>query len=212
MKTEDLISAIAADTPRKGASLGQRVALALTAGGAVSVLFFAQTLGVRPDFADAMQTWDFPTKLLLVAVCFALALWGSVRLARPDVAPRSVLAGLALVPILLLLAIGVELMVTPAQTWPARAVGSNSLLCLAAIPVMAIAPLAALLVALRAGAPASPALAGAVAGLLAGGLAATLYAAHCFDDSPLFVALWYTPGIALAVLAGMLAGRRVLRW
>ena len=36
-------------------------------------------------------------------------------------------------------------------------------------------------------------LAGAVAGLAAGGVAATLYAAHCTDNSPLFVATWYTP-------------------
>ena len=37
------------------------------------------------------------------------------------------------------------------------------------------------------GVPTRPALAGAVAGLLAGGLAASFYAAHCTDDSPLFV-------------------------
>ena len=32
--------------------------------------------------------------------------------------------------------------------------------------------------------------------VLAGGIAATLYAAHCTDDSPLFVATWYTIAIA----------------
>jgi hypothetical protein len=53
---------------------------------------------------------------------------------------------------------------------------------------------------------------GAVAGLLAGGLAATLYATHCPDDSPLFVAIWYSLAIALVVLAGAVVGRRVLRW
>jgi hypothetical protein len=70
----------------------------------------------------------------------------------------------------------------------------------------------ALLVALRAGAPQSPAMAGAVAGLLAGSLAALLYAIHCFDDSPLFVARWYLPAIAVVVLAGAAAGARALRW
>jgi hypothetical protein len=66
--------------------------------------------------------------------------------------------------------------------------------------------------ALRHGAPTRPAFAGAVAGLAAGGLAATLYAAHCTDDSPLFVATWYT--IAIAVLAGLgaLGGRLFARW
>ena len=51
-----------------------------------------------------------------------------------------------------------------------------------------------------------PSLAGAVAGLAAGGVAATLYAAHCTDDSPLFVATWYT--LAIAALA---AARRACR-
>jgi hypothetical protein len=70
----------------------------------------------------------------------------------------------------------------------------------------------ALLFILRDGAPLRPALAGAAAGLVAGGLAATLYAAHCTDDSPLFVTTWY--GIAVMVIAGVgaLAGARWLRW
>jgi hypothetical protein len=55
-------------------------------------------------------------------------------------------------------------------------------------------------------------LAGAVGGLLAGGLGAMLYASHCTDDSPLFVALWYVVAIALVAVVGALAGRLVLRW
>jgi hypothetical protein len=53
---------------------------------------------------------------------------------------------------------------------------------------------------------------GAVAGLLTGALAATLYATHCPDDSPLFVALWYVPGMALVTLAGAAAGNGMRRW
>ncbi|NJO33150.1 MAG: DUF1109 family protein, partial [Rhodospirillales bacterium] len=54
--------------------------------------------------------------------------------------------------------------------------------------------------------------AGAVAGLLASGLSAALYATHCPDDSPLFVAVWYTLAVGAVVVVGALAGRRVLRW
>lgn len=68
------------------------------------------------------------------------------------------------------------------------------------------------LLALRHGAPTSPALAGAVAGLAAGGLAATFYAAHCTDDSPLFVATWYPLAIAMLAAAGAVAGRLAVRW
>jgi hypothetical protein len=81
-----------------------------------------------------------------------------------------------------------------------------------AIPLLSLAPLAALLAALRSAAPQSPARAGAAAGLLAAASGATLYAFHCFDDSPLFVATWYVLAAALVVLLGALLGRRLLRW
>jgi hypothetical protein len=79
-----------------------------------------------------------------------------------------------------------------------------------AIPLISLPLLAAALIGLRHGAPTRPAVTGAIAGLLSSGLAATLYAAHCTDDSPLFVATWYTLATALVTVAGALAGRRVL--
>ena len=87
-----------------------------------------------------------------------------------------------------------------------RLVGSNSRICLTAIPLISLPLLAAALIGLRHGAPARPALAGALAGLLSAGLAATLYAAHCTDDLPLFVATWYTLAAALMAAIGALAG------
>jgi hypothetical protein len=93
-----------------------------------------------------------------------------------------------------------------------RLVGSNSRTCLAAIPAMSLPLLAAALIGLRHGAPTRPAAAGAVAGLLSAGLAATLYASHCTDDSPLFVATWYTIATMLVTAIGALAGSRVLRF
>ena len=93
-----------------------------------------------------------------------------------------------------------------------RLVGSNALVCLTAIPLLALAPLATVLAALRSAAPASPTLAGAAAGLLAATAAASLYAFHCFDDSPLFVATWYTLAAIPVVALGAFAGRRLLRW
>jgi hypothetical protein len=77
---------------------------------------------------------------------------------------------------------------------------------------MSLPLLAASLVGLRHGAPTRPALTGAVAGLMSSGLAATLYASHCTDDSPLFVATWYTVATALVTAIGALAGSKVLRF
>ena len=53
---------------------------------------------------------------------------------------------------------------------------------------------------------------GAIAGLVSAGLAATLYAAHCSDDSPLFVVTWYTIATALVTAVGALVGSKVLRF
>jgi hypothetical protein len=212
MKTDDLINAIAEDANARLPSLSARMTVALAVGGAASLALFAYELGVRPDIISAMQAWRFDAKLATTLLCFATALWATVHLARPDAGQRQALATLLLPLLGLALAIGWELAVTPAGTWYARAIGSNSRLCVASILAMSAAPLAALLVALRTGAPQSPGLAGAAAGLLAGGLAATLYAVHCPDDSPLFVALWYLPVVILVTLAGAGIGYRALRW
>jgi hypothetical protein len=47
---------------------------------------------------------------------------------------------------------------------------------------------------------------------VAAALAATVYAAHCTDDSPLFVATWYSLAIAFVTVVGAVIGSRVLRW
>jgi hypothetical protein len=78
--------------------------------------------------------------------------------------------------------------------------------------MLAMAPLAAVLVSLRSAAPASPALAGAAAGFLAAAAGAALYAFHCFDDSPLFVVTWYVLAAIPVVILGAIAGHRLLRW
>jgi hypothetical protein len=94
----------------------------------------------------------------------------------------------------------------------ARLVGNNSKVCMTAIPLLSLPLLAAALIGLRHGAPARPALAGAIAGMLSAGLAATFYASHCTDDSPLFVATWYTLATALVTAIGALAGSKVLKY
>ena len=100
----------------------------------------------------------------------------------------------------------------PAASWPQRLVGTNALICLSAIPVLSIGPLVAILVALRRAAPASPVLAGAAAGMMAAFAGASLYAFHCFDDSPLFVVTWYALATLPVIAIGALAGHRLLRW
>ncbi|MCB1445218.1 MAG: DUF1109 family protein, partial [Rhizobiaceae bacterium] len=109
-------------------------------------------------------------------------------------------------------AVAAELLALPTEAWRASLVGRNALFCLFFVPVLALAPFAALFWALKRGAPQSPTTAGAAAGLAAGAVAAAIYAWHCPDDSPLFLATWYTIAIAVVTAAGALLGRRLLRW
>jgi hypothetical protein len=213
MRTEELIEAIARDAAAPRPWLAGRMAAALLAGGAVAYALFALDLGVRPDLLWAMLIdWRFPLKVTIAALSLAGACWAARRLARPETRARDVAIGLALAPLVLALGVGLELVTLPADEWTTRAIGTNARVCLTSIPLLSLAPLATMLAAMRAGAPSSAPLAGAVAGLIAGGIGATLYATHCTDDSPLFVALWYPLGIALVALAGAVAGGRLLRW
>jgi hypothetical protein len=117
------------------------------------------------------------------------------------------------VPAFLLLgAVLYELATIPVSAWSSRAMGTNGLMCFATIISLLIIPLVAAIYALRQGAPASPAAAGAVGGLLAGALGTTVFAMHCTDDSPLFVAIWYALAIAFMAMLGLVVGRQMLRW
>jgi hypothetical protein len=211
MRTDDLVSVLAADaTPRPG--MERAFALALVAGAVAAVGGMLVALGVRTDVGAALETVRFPWKFVVTLALAATAVVAVRRLARPETRPRDALPLLALSPALLALSVVAELAVVSADVWAMRALGKNGLVCLTAVPALAALPLVAMLAALRHGAPSRPTISGAVAGLASGALAATAYAAHCTDDSPLFVALWYPAAIAIVTTAGALAGRVFARW
>src|SRR5713101_4668668 len=205
METDQLIRSLAADNAHRAHPVGLVLALALLAAAPVSVAMFFVGLGVRPDVMTAMRNPFFDLKFLVTLALTISAIAVSLHLSRPEASLHG-WVWLLLIPAGLLVAgIAGEMMMT-------RLVGSNSRVCLTAIPLMSLPLLAAALIGLRQGAPTRPAVAGAIAGLLSAGLAATLYASHCTDDSPLFVAAWYTIATALVTAIGALAGSRVLRF
>lgn len=211
MRTEDFIHALAADRTVEPAP-GRMFALALAIGAVIAVTVFELALGVRSDAGTALHTLRYPFKFV---VTVALAIAGvnlAVALVRPGADVRTAARRFVVPALLIGGAVVVELIVVPASGWRARLVGNNAAICLTAIPVIAIGPLVALLYAMRHAAPTAPGRAGAGAGLLAAALAATFYASHCTDDSPLFVAFWYTIAIAIVIAAGALLGSRILRW
>lgn len=213
MKTDDLIRAVVADNQSLQRPISRTIAIALLIGTLIATAVFATTLGARSDFAFSItNSWRFVLKF---AVTLGLALPALLivrRMARPDDAAGGLTWLLALPVVLLISGVAVEMVEVPRDHWAVYAVGMNWYKCMVLIPLLSIAPLALILYALRQGAPSHPMLAGAAGGLLAAGIAATLYASHCADDSPMFVSLWYTIGIAVVTGVGAFLGQRLLKW
>jgi hypothetical protein len=212
MKTEVLIRALAADGARPIQPLGLYLLRGTLGGALLAVIVFLLSLHTRPDLSQAFHSPAFVYKIV-VAVALALTA-GSLlsEVARPLPTSARRLGLLIVAPALLAIGVGVELCTQPAGLWLQRLVGHNASHCLSLIPFLAAGPAVCLLIALRRGAPARPASAGAIAGLASGGVGAVLYALTCPDDSPFFVATWYTLAIAVVTGVTAFAGRRLLRW
>ena len=211
MKTGQLVEALVSDRAAVRRPLARSLGLALAAGGLLSLVVYFVGLGVRPDIGPAIATWRFDLKVAMVLFGLILTFVICLDCARPDM-PRHPLRRLLPLVAVLVVAVAIELLSTPSSSWQTRLVGSNSMICLPMVPVLSIAPLVAALFVLRRTAPASPILAGAVAGLLSALAGAALYAFHCFDDSPLFVATWYSLATLPMMVIGAIAGRWLLRW
>ncbi len=213
MKTDDLIKALVADTVTAQPAISQTLTAAVAAGAFASLVYFLWQFGLRSDFSwVATNSPRFIFKFI-VTLGVAIPAFLLVRqLARPEAAAGRSFWLLAVAPVLLAAAICCELIGIPRDHWAVYMIGSNSFACMTVIPMLSLAPLAAILYALRQGAPSNPALAGAAGGLLSAAIGATLYATHCVDDSPLFVGLWYPIGFAVMTALGAIIGSRVLKW
>ena len=210
MRTDDLIELLVKDlVPWRFRS----AVAGAVAGGVIiaAVLFFAE-VGPRPDIFAVVQSGPFLFKFLVTISLAVTAIWVTLSIGRPGGSLTQRGLALSIAPALLACAAAIELVILPEAQWVPHLVGHNARICLTLIPLLSIGPLACLLTALRASAPSSPGLAGAVAGLAASGIAATFYAAHCTDDSALFVMTWYSMATLIVTTAGYLVGRKLLKW
>jgi len=211
MKTEELIRALAADGSRPVTPIGRTLLRALGVGALLSTTLFLLILHPRPDIARAIWTLPFDFKLMVVA-CAALASAVFLSYAAQPASSARHRWLLYLAPAVLAAGVIVELATVPAGSWTERLIGHNAVHCLSLIPLLSLPSLGCLFYALRRAAPLRPPLAGATAGLVSGAVGAILYALTCPDDSPLFVATWYTIAIGTIATASAVGGSRWLRW
>jgi hypothetical protein len=211
MDTKQLVELLAAD--RTVARTPERtLRIALLPALAMALLLFVLVAGIRADLGAAFASLRFDFKLLLNLLLASTSAGLLLRIARPGSSRGNWRALMWAAPVLLAAGAVVELLVLPHEQWWEVARGQNSTWCLRIIPLLALAPLLATLWSLRQAAPLRPAVAGAIAGLMSAGIGGALYALHCPDDSPLFVAIWYVIATALVTALGALLGSRWLRW
>ncbi|MGB0865177.1 MAG: NrsF family protein [Granulosicoccaceae bacterium] len=211
MKTQDLINMMAQESQAQVAPLR---AFSPSALGALVLSTVALLLfwGIRPDLTQAISNPLVLTKNILPALTAIPCLWLLAQARHPDTSLNGALRWLWL-PLVIVLGLFIYALISSASaTWLETIKGQTLLPCLVSIPLLAAPILAALLWAMSSGAASRPALAGAIAGLAAGCLATSIYALHCFEDSPAFYGLWYTAAIALTGLLGRWAGKHLLKW
>ncbi|WMT75979.1 DUF1109 domain-containing protein [Bradyrhizobium sp. Ash2021] len=212
MDTEQLIRSLAVDNGSHASPIWFSLTQSLLVAVPVTSLLFFLVLGFRSDIAIAIHNPFFGLKFAVTTTLAISTLVLGLHLARPE-ATLGCRAWPLLIPIGLLAAgIVGEMMLPQGLSALTRLVGTNSRICLAAIPLMSLPLLTATLAGLRQGATSHPARTGAVAGLFSAGLAATFYASNCTDDSPLFVITWYSLAGAIVASLGALAGNKVLRF
>ena len=211
MKTDDLIRSLALDTaPRM--PLARALLYGFLSGVIVSLVIYTVRMGLRPHIFGMVAEPRLLFKIAFPIAVFVCAGSLALQLVRPRGNPRPLVFMLLALLAVLVAAVGIELYILPPDLWRVRLIGHNARFCMVMIPVLSSAPLIGALIALHRGAPSNPSLAGAVAGLFAGAFGAALYATHCPDDSPLFVATWYTLAVLVVMSVGALAGSRFLRW
>jgi hypothetical protein len=211
MKTDSLISALAADTVPAAGMAGQAWRALVPALGVALVAIWL-TLGFRSDLAQALGN---PVSLLRWVLTGALAIV-SMRtlsvLVRPEGNTVVRFWPLVLVAAVALMVLIWAYVTTPAEGRQMAIVGKSMWTCLVAIPALSVLPVGALFWGVRRGATTVPSLTGAMIGLAGSGAAAAVYAIHCTEDSPLFFVTWYGVAILSVTVVSAAIGGRILRW
>ena len=212
MKTDQLINLLSTNLePVKRGETKRTLTWTILAGGLAAVCLMLATVGLRPGGG-----WFFSGYLLLKLLFMLILIGAGAALLAKLVSPGQDGRKLYTVILLAFLAIGsagvCALLLGPPGARDQMMMGSQWATCALCIPLFATVPFAALIWALRRGAPTNLTRTGAVAGLVAGALGAVAYAFHCPDDSIPFIALWYGGMVALCALLGAMLGPRLLRW
>jgi hypothetical protein len=216
VNTDRLIDLLSANLEPVGhVRFGKTLILAMLAGSAAALILMLMTVGPRADLDSTAHLGWTAVKLLFALSVIGTATPRLLRSMRPGL-EKETPPGIIFLPFLAAIAaaLAMLLLVTP-ETWTLMLRGRTSVSperCLACVVFFAIIPFAALVWAVRQGAPTGLRLSGAIAGVVAGGLGAAAYAFACASDTIPFIAVFFGAAIALCAFIGAQLGPRLLRW
>lgn len=211
MNTAELTAMLARNAgPAEAPGDAGRLLLGALAAFPLLLAAVAVSLGLVPPsgWADSATGWKVGYAAVVALVGAALLR----RLGRPGSSARAEALALAVLAGAVLWIGASDFSGAAAMPIEKRFWGGTAFSCPLVILALSLPVLAAALAAGQRLAPTRPGLMGASAGLFAGGVAAMAYGLACTEGALVFVAVWYSAGLVLAVLAGWVAGRFALRW
>lgn len=208
--TDSLILDLSADlAPVKRRSATREAAL-LMALAVAEVVLILGVGAIRPDMGrmilSPFMMWKISSLALLTGVTCAIAI-------RSFAPPNGLRRGLMLALGLAVLTIVAGSFVTSpgdaGRTLLERLSPGHGMLCATAIIVLALPMMAALAVMMRRAAPVRPKDSAFACGLAAATCGALVFTACCPMNDPLYIAVWYSAGVAaVALMARWLLPRR----
>lgn len=212
MSTKDLIERLSADArPVQRHSLRTIIWPSLSVGTFCALAIMVMSFGLRQDLQNADVITQLMAKAVLGLIAMIAGLAALVPSLRPDmgsVLPKRILGAT-------LLALGAIAVVHLAARCPMCSVlylSANVARPPCVITLLAIAPFACLAFTVRSEAPTHLNVTGAALGLTSGGIGAVLYAFARNEPSTSLDLAWFSVGIVMTTVLGMIAAPRVLRW
>jgi hypothetical protein len=216
VNTDRLIDLLSANLEPVGrVRYGKTLFVAMLASGAAAFTLMLATIGPRTDLDSTSHLAWTAVKLLFAISVITTAAPLLLKSMRPGLEKEThpalllatffaaILSALAMLPFVRPHAWS-EMLGGATSASPAR--------CLLCIVFFAAIPFAALIWAIRQGAPTRLSATGAIAGVVAAGLGAAPYAFACASDTSPFIAVCYCAAIALCAFIGSQLGPRLLRW
>lgn len=212
-KTDDIIDSLVKDLePVSPHALERRLLLGVLPALAVSLVIMLAIVGLRVDMGEALMLPVFWIKSAYNALLAITAFLAVYHLARPDGSQGRFFPAAAVIVGAMAVVAGIQLMMSPVETYPVLILGSSALHCPLLIFAFALPVFAGNIWGLRRAAPTELRLTGLIAGIAAGAAGAWVYSWFCTENGMPFVLIWYSLGIFLTGLVGALTGPRLLRW